>query len=186
LDQAQSVADDESAARRDPMTKKISPKASRPHMPGYGLPKGTKGLFPWKWAEEKLRKSHNFWVVTVRPDGRPHVMVVWGLWNDGAFLFSTGSQSRKAKNLALNSRCIIATEQADKAVIVEGIAEVTTDVELRRWFLKTYEKKYRFDMSMFEPGILSLKEPIFLVRPNVAFGLDQRKSLNAATRWHFE
>jgi hypothetical protein len=167
------------------MKRKITPKASRPTMPGYGLPKGTKGLLPWKWAEAKLKKSHNFWVVTVRPDGRPHMMVVWGLWSQGAFLFSTGSQSRKAKNLALNAHCIIATEEADKAVIVEGNAEITPDVELRRWFLNTCEKRYKFDMSSFANDILSLKEPIFLVRPTVVFGLDEKKSLNAATRWHF-
>ncbi len=154
-------------------------------MPGYGLPKGTKGLFPWKWAEQKLLKSHNYWIVTIRPDGRPHMMLVWGLWKDGAFLFSTGSQSRKAKNLGSNPNCIIATDQADKAVILEGEAKVTPDLSLRRWFLKTCEKKYKFDMSAFEADILNLKEPIFLVRPTVAFGLDEKKSLNSATRWHF-
>ena len=34
-----------------------APNASRPHMPGYGLPKGTKGLLPWGWAEQRLKKS---------------------------------------------------------------------------------------------------------------------------------
>ena len=30
-------------------------QSSRPHMPGYGLPKGSKGLLPWSWAEQRLR-----------------------------------------------------------------------------------------------------------------------------------
>lgn len=154
-------------------------------MPGYGLPKGTRGLLPWSWAERRLQKSHNYWITTVKPDGTPHTMVVWGLWRDGVFLFSTGRQSRKARNLAENPRCVVCTEQADQAVIVEGIAEVTVDVELRRSFLKRTERKYDFDMSGFEADILSLKEPIYAVRPVMVFGLDEKKSLNAATRWRF-
>ncbi len=154
-------------------------------MPGYGLPKGTKGLLPWKWAEARLKKSHNYWIVTVRPDGRPHLMIVWGLWLDGAFYFSTGRKSRKAKNLAANANCTIGTEEAQRAVIVEGIAEEVSDIEMRRKFIRIYEKKYDWDMSSFEEPILSLKEPIYAVRPMVVFALDEKKFLNAATRWQF-
>lgn len=162
------------------------PKASRPQMPGYGLPKDTKGLLPWSWAERRLTKSHNYWITTIKKDGSPHTMVVWGLWRDGTFLFSTGRQSLKARNLEKNWHCVVCTELAHEAVIVEGIADETPDVALRRDFLKRVERKYKFDMSGFEADILSLKEPIFLVRPDVVFGLDEKKSLNSATRWRFE
>ena len=37
-------------------------------------------LLPWEWAEQRLRKSHNYWITTAKPDGTPHTMVVWGLW----------------------------------------------------------------------------------------------------------
>src|SRR5712672_4276002 len=107
------------AKKNIPATSK--PKGSRPHMPGYGLPTGSKGLLPWKWADERLKKSHNYWISTLKPDGSPHTMVVWGLWQDGRHLFSTGSKSRKARNLALNANCIVCTEEASEAVIVEGI-----------------------------------------------------------------
>jgi len=155
-------------------------------MPGYGLPKGTKGLLPWSWAERRLEKSHNYWITTAKPDGAPHTMIVWGLWLHGEFLFSTGRQSRKARNLTANRRCVVCTEQAHLAVIVEGIAEEVPDVDVRRAFLKRYERKYAFDMSGFEADILSLKEPIYAVRPVVVFGLDEKKSLKAATRWRFD
>ncbi len=165
--------------------KKPEPKASRPHMPGYGLPKGTKGLLPWKWADDRLRKSHNYWITTVKPDGSPHTMIVWGLWLDGQLLFSTGRQSRKARNLEENPRCVICTEKADEAVIVEGVAEEVRELDLRRQFLALYERKYAWDMSSFEEDILSMKEPIYAMRPIIAFGLDEKKSMNAATRWRF-
>jgi len=154
-------------------------------MPGYGLPKGTKGLLPWKWADDRLKKSHNYWVTTVKPDGSPHTMVVWGLWLERQFLFSTGRQSRKARNLAENPSCVVCTEKADKAVILEGVAEEVPDVAFRRKFLALYQRKYAWDMSSFDADILSLKEPIYAVRAKVAFGLDESKSLKAATRWQF-
>jgi len=154
-------------------------------MPGYGLPKGTKGLFPWKWAEDRLKKSHNYWIATTRPDGRPHVMVVWALWLDRALYFSTGSQSRKAQNLAANPHCVMCTDRAEQAVIVEGVAERVRDQAKLRQMLALCERKYNYDMSAFEKDILALKEPIFAVRPRVIFGLDEKKSLPTATRWNF-
>lgn len=154
-------------------------------MPGYGLLTGSRGLLPWKWADARLKNSHNYWIVTIRQQGRPHVMVVWGLWMDGRFYFSTGRESRKAKNLDANPNCVIATERADQAVIVEGVADEVGDIELRRRFLRAYEKKYDWSMSSFEEPIMSLKEPVYAVQPRVVFGLDEKKFVNAATRWQF-
>ena len=153
-------------------------------MPGYGLSEGKKGLLPWTWAKQRLKKSHNYWITTTRPDGAPHTMVVWGLWLDGVFIFSTGRQSRKARNLAENQLCVLCTEHAHEAVIVEGIAELA-EVPLRREFLKKYERKYNFDMSGFKQDILSKKEPVFVVRPRVAFGLYEKDFIGKSTRWNF-
>jgi Pyridoxamine 5'-phosphate oxidase len=179
-------------------------------MPGYGLPEGSRGLLPWSWAEQRLKKSHNYWITTVKPGSSlqngspdntsphstsphstsphstsPHTMVVWGLWQDGRFLFSTGSQSRKARNLARNPNCVVCTEHAQEAVIVEGTAEIA-DVPARRKFLPVYERKYKFDMSGMKQNILSMKEPVFAVRPRVVFGLWEKHFIERSTRWKFE
>jgi hypothetical protein len=169
--------------RRAAKSKK--PESSRPHMPGYGLPAGNRGLLPWSWAEQRLKKSHNYWISTAKPDGSPHTMVVWGLWQDGRLLFSTGSKSRKARNLAHNANCVVCTEHANEAVIVEGVAE-TADVAARRKFLGKYQGKYNFDMSSMKDDILSLKEPVFAVRPRVVFGLWEKHFQGKSTRWKFE
>src|ERR1700722_3790193 len=163
----------------------VKPKSSRPHMPGYGLPKGNKGLLPWTWAEQRLKKSHNYWITTVKPDGAPHTMVVWGLWQDGRLLFSTGSKSQKARNLARNANCVVCTEHANEAVIVDGIAEVA-DAAARRKFLAKYERKYKFDMSSMKDDILTMKEPVFAVRPQVVFALWEKHFQDKSTRWKFE
>ena len=163
-----------------------SPKSTRPHMPGYGLPKSKKGLLPWKWAEDRLNKSRQYWIATTGPDRRPHVMVVWALWMNGLLYFSTGSKSRKARNLANNPQCTMCTEVAAEAVIVEGIVETEREVDTIREFLRLYEKKYKWDMSGMADDLLKLKEPVFLLRPKLAFGLWEKKFDTTATRWIFK
>jgi general stress protein 26 len=162
-----------------PRAAKPVPKASRPHMPGYGLPNGTKGMLPWRWAEQRLVRSHNYWLTTTRPDARPHTMLVWGVWVDGCFYFSTGAQSRKARNLAANPRCNVSTEKAAEAVIVEGTASTVSDADLLKRVSPSYARKYKpwkLDPSM---------GPIFQVRPQKVFGLRER-TFKAATRWRFD
>lgn len=161
------------------------PKTSRPEMAGYGLPRGTKGLLPWKWARQRLERSRQYWVATVRPDSRPHLMVIWGLWLDQGFCFSTGSESRKARNLEKNPACVFGSEDSAEAVIVEGVAEKIRDVTVIRDFLSRYQRKYKWDMSGMAEDMLSFKEPVFLVRPRIAFGLWEKKFATTATRWKF-
>jgi hypothetical protein len=169
--------------------KKLSrsePKSSRIAAPGYGFPESTKGLLPWSWAEQRLKKSHNYWITTITPatPPRPHTMVVWALWQDGCLIFSTGSKSRKARNLAANPNCVICTEHAHEAVIVEGVAEIA-DVAARRKMIPAYERKYKFDLGKMKDDMLSMKEPIFAVRPQVVFGLWEKYFQSKSTRWKF-
>ena len=171
-------------------SKSAAPRASRPYAPGYGLPESSKGLLPWNWAEQRLNKSHNYWITTIKAGGSsancsPHTMVVWGLWQDGRFLFSTGSESRKARNLAQNRNCIVCTELANEAIIVEGLAGIA-DLSARKKFLPAYERKYKFDMKGMKDDILSLKEPVFFVSPRLVFGLWEKFFATKTTRWKFE
>lgn len=167
------------------MSKPRKPAASRPHAPGYGFPTGRKGLLPWSWAEQRLKKSHNYWITTVKPDGSPHTMVIWALWQDGRLLFSTGKESRKARNLAKNSNCILCTEHAHEAIIVEGVAEIA-DVAARRKLIPAYERKYKWDLSSMKEDMLSMKEPVFAVRPRVVFALWEKHFQTKSTRWTFQ
>jgi hypothetical protein len=80
---------------------------------------------------------------------------------------------------------VVCTEHAHAAVIVEGVAE-TADVAARRKFLSVYEKKYKFDMKSMKGDILSMKEPVFAVRPRVVFGLWEKEFIGKSTRWTFE
>jgi len=153
-------------------------------MPGYGIlgANDGEGLLPWEWAVERLTVSHNYWMATTRPDGRPHVMPVWGLWIDSAFYFSSGRQSRKARNLSANPHCVVSTEHAEEAVTVEGVAEEITDRESLKPFYEAYKAKYGWDME--QEGFAN--EPVYIVRPRVVFGIRERDFTNSATRWTFD
>jgi hypothetical protein len=162
---------------------RTEPRSGRPHMPGYGIAdaEAGDGLLPWSWAEERLTAAHNYFVATMRPDGAPHVMAVWGVWLDGVFVFSTGRQSRKARNLAADKRCTVCTERADEVVIVEGAAEEMTHPELLVPFAAAYKAKYDWEL---DPGL----GPIFAVRPRRAFGFIEHSDrfTGTATRWLFD
>jgi len=156
-----------------------SPAASRPYMPGYGLPTHDKGMLPWKYANGRLSRSRNYFLATTRPDGSPHVMPIWGIWVDSIFYFSTGRESRKARNLAANAHCVVCTDRAEAAAILEGVSEQVSDTSLLKKLDAPYHKKYK-------PWHLDPKMgPVFAVRPRVVFGLDEKKTLNSATRWKF-
>jgi general stress protein 26 len=155
------------------------PKAGRPYIPGYGLPPASKGLIPWKWAQQRLTRSHNYWIATTKPDGAPHAMPVWGIWAGSVFYFSTGRESRKAKNLRANPRCTVCTEKSHEAVILEGTAEEVKDPALLKKLGGPYHKKYK-------PWKLDPRMgPIYAVHPRRIFGLNEKSGLKTATRWLF-
>jgi hypothetical protein len=156
------------------------PRASRPNMPGYGIVPADEGdgLLPWSWARERLAAARNYFLATTRPEGGPHVMVVWGLWIDDTFQFSTGKTSRKAKNLAADPRCVVCPGDAEEAVVVEGAAaDLTGDAALARFFA-AYEAKYAMDVS-------TMGEPLYVVTPRVVFGQIEKTFPKSATRWQF-
>jgi nitroimidazol reductase NimA-like FMN-containing flavoprotein (pyridoxamine 5'-phosphate oxidase superfamily) len=155
-----------------------TPTAHRPHMPGYGIEEKPRGLLSWRWAEQRLSKTQNYFLATVRSDGRPHVMPIWGIWMEGRFYFSTGKTSVKTKNLATNPNCVLSAGTTDEAVILEGRASKIRDKETLKEFAATYLKKYRFDPS-------TMNEPVFVIRPKVAFGQIEKTFPKTATRWSF-
>lgn len=155
-------------------------------MPGYGVlgPHEGSGLLPWAWAEERLARSRNYWVVTLWPDGRPHAMPVWGVWKRREFWFTSSLRSRKARNIAADPRCVIATEDALNPVTVEGRALVTREREEIARVLALLNDKYAADYSLefLDPDV----NATIRVRPRWAFGLAHEDFTGSPTRWSFE
>ena len=164
-------------------SERAEPEASRPGMPPeYGIldPAEGKGLLPWNWAKERLSNSRNYWLSTTRPGGGPHVVPVWGTWLDEKFYFSTFARSQKARNLAADPRCVVCTDGADEAVIVEGIAKEVTDPAVSEKFKAAYEQKYQEEIDTAQ-GVM------YAVQPRVAFAFISTAEdfPGSATRWRF-
>jgi nitroimidazol reductase NimA-like FMN-containing flavoprotein (pyridoxamine 5'-phosphate oxidase superfamily) len=156
-----------------------APTASRPILPGaYGVPKDLEGSVSWAWAEKRLTDSHNYLIVTVRPDSRPHTMIVWGIWLDNAYYFSTGSTTRKAQNLAANPNCIVCNEDPEEAVIVEGKAQPLKVAAIPERAFSLYSKKYGWKLDA-EMG------DIYKLTPSKVIAMPEKLFPEGATRWVF-
>lgn len=150
------------------------PRASKPAFPrSYGLTGNN--LLSWSWAVERLERSRNYWIVTTRPDGRPHVAPVWGLWRDGAVRFGTSPESVKARNLERNPRFVVHLESGDEVVILEGTVErFPSDDALA----DAYEAKYEH-----RPDVGGLW---YALRPARAFAWTESDYPNNATRFEWD
>jgi len=146
---------------------------------GYHVPESKKGILAWGWANRRLVKSHNYLLTTVRPDGRPHAMVIWGIWLDNAYYFSTGVDTRKAKNLAVNPHSVLCTEDIAEAVIVEGEARQLGVEEIPQKAFRLYLKKYGWKLDP-EMG------PVVKIAPRVVFAVPEELFPQGATRWVFD
>lgn len=161
-------------------------KSSRPYMPGYGIQGADEGpgLLPWDWAEERLIASRNYWVSSLLPDGRPHMMPVWGVWHTGSFWFSSSKRSRKTRNLVADPRCTVAIEDALNPVIITGMAALITERESLVTFLAVLNGKYGTDYAIdfLDP----LVNATLRVEPHWAFGLREDDFTGSPTRWVFD
>jgi len=156
------------------------PRASLPWLPaGYDMMTDASrgGLLPWSWAVERLRRAHNYWIGTVRPDGRPHAVPVWGCWLDNEFMFSTSRESVKAKNLVTNPHCVACPENAVEAIVLEGKVEEVTDRALIESYLNVYNAKYNWNQDVTQG-------PFFRVVPARVMAFVEEGN-GSATRWTF-
>lgn len=148
---------------------------------GYSIRKDKQGLLPWTSVAAKLAAAHNYWVASTRPDGRPHVMPVWGVWMDGIVFFGTDRGSRKGRNIAANPSVTVHLESGDDVVILEGHASEVRDAATREAIDAAYLKKYGMRLSD-APGDTF----VVAVRPHAAFAWREKDFPESATRWLFE
>ena len=101
-------------------------RRERPTFPaGYGLPDTDEGLLDWSAVEARLVESKHYWLATVRPDGRPHLIPRWGVWLDDAFYYDGSPTTRHARNLEANPACSLSLEDGWHAVMLEGTSIAT-------------------------------------------------------------
>jgi hypothetical protein len=155
----------------------------------YGFPNAAPT--PWAAATAQLERAETYWLSTVRPDGRPHVTPLAGLWLDGALHFTTGPEERKAANLAANRNCVITTGSSAFAgldVVVEGEAHQVTDEAALQRIADAFIAKYgQMFVFVLRDGTLHHDDGdviAFRVRARKAFGF-RKGDVFSQTRWRF-
>ena len=61
-------------------------------------------------VEQRLREEPIVWFTTVRPDGRPHTVPVWFLWDGETFLIFSQPGNLKIRNLQRNPHITLALD----------------------------------------------------------------------------
>jgi PPOX class probable F420-dependent enzyme len=77
--------------------------------------------------DQRLRNDITIWLNTVRPNGRPHAVVVWFLWDGEAILIFSQPKTQKLRNLQHNPNVLLAvdnTRDGSDPITIEGIASL--------------------------------------------------------------
>jgi nitroimidazol reductase NimA-like FMN-containing flavoprotein (pyridoxamine 5'-phosphate oxidase superfamily) len=157
------------------------PERSRPHMPkDYGVPGEDEGMLDWSHATEVLAGATMYWVCSVRPDGRPHAVPVWGAYVDDVLYLETGGHdTRKARNIDANPQVVVHVERGADVVIVEGTAARPThlDADTFERIRTAFAAKYQgYRPETYTAGT-------HVVAPRVAFAWNEFPK--TPTRWTF-
>lgn len=120
-----------------------TPQPVRPHFPP-GYIDNAKSFVSWAYVEQRLREAENYWICTVRPDGRPHAIPKWGVWVEGKLYFDGSPQTRSARNLAANPAVTVHLESGTEVVIVDGVVRevIGPPRELAEQLAAGYKRKY--------------------------------------------
>jgi PPOX class probable F420-dependent enzyme len=154
-------------------------------MPGYDVagPEQGSGLLHWSWAAERLTAARHYWVVSTWPDGRPHTMPVWGMWDDAVLWFTSAAGSRKVRNLREDPRCCVTTEDASDPVIIEGTAHFATDQPVLQRVVDLMNAKYRVGIGL--DFLAPERNATIGVTPRRVFSMRRSDFNGSPTRWDF-
>jgi len=140
------------------------------------------GLLAWPTVESWLVESHDYWLASLTEGTRPHIMPVWGLWLDDELLFSSSNGSRKVRNIEASAQVSVATDDAHRPVVVEGIARrVDGDPLVVGRFNDEVNRKYdtSYDVDFY------IESAVIAVSPRVVFALDDTDFTGTPTRFVF-
>lgn len=102
----------------------------------------TRGHIPSSKIENWLRASRSIWVSTTRPDGRPHAVPVWFIWDDRKVYFISARSLQKSKNLVHEPWTVVHLGDGDDVVILQGPAVIVTEREEQERIDAAYRAKY--------------------------------------------
>jgi nitroimidazol reductase NimA-like FMN-containing flavoprotein (pyridoxamine 5'-phosphate oxidase superfamily) len=157
-------------------------RAERPTTPDetYGVPRRGGTRVEWEWVEQQLQQAADYWVTTVRPDGRPHSAPIWGIYDADNLYLETSPATLKARNLSRDERASVHIGGGSAVVIVDGVIrafmpDAATGARLAPLMAAKYQG--------YEPSPHDWDEGgLYLLIPSVVLAW---REMNTATRWRY-
>jgi len=121
----------------------MEPKISRPQLP-KGYADHPASYVDWEWVAVQMTRAENYWLSSVRPDGRPHVVPRWGAFLDNKLYYDGSPQTRHAQNIMKNPHVTLHLESGTKVVIMEGTSKPADKpgLEFAKQLAKAISSKY--------------------------------------------
>lgn len=147
---------------------------------------------PWTRAMDELHRASTFWVGTVHPTGRPHVVPVLAVVRGGTLHFAAGPSTQKARNLAQDPRVTITTSGDAVDVVVDGVVDAVRDDQALTDVAAAYGSKYGWQVEVREGRLYGDGAPtagpppydVYRLTPHRAFGFPTIDDA-PPTRWRF-
>jgi len=119
------------------------PHVTRPHFP-KGYVENPKALLPWSHVQQRLTEAINYWLCSVRPNGKPHAIPKWAVLVEDKIYYDGSPETRHAKNIAQNPSVTLHLESGTDVIIVEGMVQEVNKPsrELGQKIAEAYTKKY--------------------------------------------
>ena len=110
-------------------------------------------------VDQRLRTEPMIWLSSVRPDGRPHLVPVWFLWDGEHILIYSQPDRQKMRNLRHNQHVMLALDTAkdgEDIVMIEGTAELLESAG-QTMNLPAFVEKYatRLQLMQSDPEALA-------------------------------
>jgi nitroimidazol reductase NimA-like FMN-containing flavoprotein (pyridoxamine 5'-phosphate oxidase superfamily) len=127
-------------------------KITRPKLP-KGYVDNPISEVPWAEIEKRLSESKNYWMCSVRPNGRPHVVPRWAVYLDEKIYYDGSPETRHARNLVENPYVSVHLESGQEAIILDGTCFPVSkpDAGLAKRLAQAYQAKYKSEGYAPEP-----------------------------------
>ncbi|MGP4025314.1 pyridoxamine 5'-phosphate oxidase family protein [Actinomadura sp. 3N407] len=167
-------------------------EALTPTGKGTGVTPGA-GVLDWSEVERRFTQDGWRWLATVRPDGAPHVMPVFGAWSESVLFVVSKATARKSRNLDVDGRCVLSADVEGAHLVVEGDASRVLDEETLERASAAFERVYgwpttiagaELDADYGAPTSGGPPYRVYQIVPSKVFALPSAGDF-MPTRWRF-
>lgn len=153
---------------------------------------GEERTTPWATAVAELAGAGTYFLATLHPAGRAHLVPVLAVVLGGVAHFVADPSSRKRRNLDASPAASLSAHGESLDLVVEGMVRPVTDGEVLRRAATAYAEKYGWKVEIRDgafhaegaptagPGPYVLHE----LTPRVAYGFPAG-DWRPPTRWRF-